>query len=111
VEFSTNVHGQPFDTLGGLPGGTYLVTTTVVNEPNGLNQRYIFCWLLGSGGVNPTPDGDGFFVDPIRDVTVSGVVTLPANGELTLSCGADDGAGGDQVAYGNITALKIDQLN
>jgi hypothetical protein len=43
---------------------------------------------------------------------MSGEVTLPTNGQLTLSCGeSDDGAAGVNDAYGNIIALKIDQLN
>lgn len=113
VESSTNVHGQVFDTLAGLPAGTYLVWATVTNEPNGNDTSHpLFCWLLGTGGVNPTPNGDGFFVNPIDSRTMSGQVTLPANGQLTLSCGAaDDGAAGENDAYGNITALKVDQLN
>jgi hypothetical protein len=108
---TTGVHGDVFNTLSGLTSGTYLVWATVTNQPTGATGESIYCWLLGTGGVNPTPDGQGFSVDSTSTTTISGQVTVPDNGQLTLSCRSNVSDSGDNTAYGNITALKIDQLN
>ena len=96
---------QAFVTLSGLPAGTYLAWGEA-----GSDVDTLYCdFETGSGG-SITPVAFFFAVDGGHTSTQSARVTLPSNGALKLTCGTSGGAG-NTIAYGTITALKVNAAN
>jgi hypothetical protein len=123
--FATNSHVieqccggyQRVVTLSGLPAGSYLAWVTVGDSNFTFSHDTdLWCNFKTGGGQFLDPVGSYFSVpEYVSDYggayTIAAAASLPSNGTLLLECATTYDDEGDTIAFGNITALKVDALN
>jgi hypothetical protein len=101
---------QAIVTLSGLAAGKYLVWGEI--EGQGSKGDTLQCDMKG-GGQNLDP-ASVFLVGTAdfggASSTQIGQASLGNNGTILIECGTD-GKAGDDTAYGEITALRVDTIN
>jgi hypothetical protein len=106
--FSVFISASPttVDSIGNLPAGTYVVTSTGTNEENGDNDFHR-CDLTSGGTLIQRVDVVGNQVP----FALTGVVTLTGAGSIETNCSTNGNTGNPFVFAAAMTAIEVDSLN